>query len=115
MLGLTCIKDAVILPLATGMAITMALLTLNHQSKDATKEFVIIPRIDQKTCLKSICTANLGAIVSEPILKGETLCTNLADIEAILESAQYRGRVLCVLSTASCFAPRAYDDVVAIA
>lgn len=70
-LGLSCVKDAIILPFATGMAITISLLTL--KSQNPSKEFVIFPRIDQKTCLKSIYTANLTPIVVEPIHVGDEL------------------------------------------
>lgn len=60
-LGLPNVKDAIILPFATGMSITISLLTLKNESlkKGEDKNYVIFPRIDQKTCLKSIYTANL--------------------------------------------------------
>ena len=60
-LGLSNIKDAIILPFATGMSLTISLLTLKNESdkKGHDKKYVIFPRIDQKTCLKSIYTANL--------------------------------------------------------
>ena len=62
-LGLGCMNDVLVLPLATGMAITMSLLALASERKN--KQFVIFPRIDQKTCLKSIYAANLTPIVIE--------------------------------------------------
>jgi len=46
---------------------------------------VVFPRIDQKTCLKSIYTANLQPIIVEPILDGDQLKTNIAGIEAVLK------------------------------
>lgn len=36
-------------------------------------------------------------------------------INKILEDPEYKGKVLCVISTTSCFAPRAIDSVVDIA
>jgi hypothetical protein len=47
-LGLSCIKDLIILPFATGMSITMSLLTLKAENnkKDEKRDFVIFPRID---------------------------------------------------------------------
>lgn len=120
-LGLSCIKDAIILPFATGMSLTMAMLTLKSESDrkqpaDAPKrEYVIFPRIDQKTCLKSIYTANLKPIVVEPLVNGDELRTNLAEIEKILADPETKDKVLCVLSTTSTFAPRVYDSVVEIA
>ena len=51
----------------------------------------------------------------EPIIEGDELRTDVKKIEEILNSEQYKGKVLCVLSTTSCFAPRAYDSIVEIA
>lgn len=51
------VRDVLLLPMATGMALTMVFLTLAEKNKD--KKYVLWPRIDQKTCLKSIITANL--------------------------------------------------------
>ena len=62
--GLSCINDCIVLPFATGMSITLSLLALKSLKPQA--EYVIWPRIDQKTCLKSILTANLKPIVIEP-------------------------------------------------
>ena len=53
------------------MAITLTLLTLKSKKPDA--EYVIWPRIDQKTCLKAITAANLKPIVIEQILVGDEL------------------------------------------
>lgn len=70
-LGLSCMNDVLVLPLATGMALTMSFLTLI--SENPGKKFVIFPRIDQKTCLKSIYAANLTPIVVEQKLVGDEL------------------------------------------
>lgn len=53
--GLKDIKECVVLPLATGMSITLTLLTLKKRNPKA--KYVLWPRIDQKTCLKAIYTA----------------------------------------------------------
>jgi O-phospho-L-seryl-tRNASec:L-selenocysteinyl-tRNA synthase len=111
--GLACINDALILPFATGMSIAITLLTLKSERPEC--KYVIQPRIDQKTCLKSIVTANLIPLVVEPKIVGEELQTDMEAINAILEDEQYKGKVLCVISTTSCFAPRAVDSVVEIA
>jgi O-phospho-L-seryl-tRNASec:L-selenocysteinyl-tRNA synthase len=110
-IGLHFINDVLILPSATGMSITLSLLALKALKSEA--EYVIWPRIDQKTCLKSILTANLKPIWIEPSLKGEELNTNLEGIEKAI--AEYKDKVLCVITTTSCFAPRAYDNVVEVA
>ena len=51
----------------------------------------------------------------EPILKGDELCTNMDEIKRIVNDERYKGRILGVLSTTSCFAPRVYDSIIAIA
>ena len=57
--------DVIIIPSATGIAITLTLLTLKKEKPEA--KYVLMPRIDQKTCLKSIITAGLIPLVIEPI------------------------------------------------
>lgn len=47
--------DACILPMATGMSITLCLQTFKNTRPEAS--FVIWSRIDQKSCLKAILTA----------------------------------------------------------
>lgn len=108
------IKDALILPFATGMALTIALLTLKSEAKPE-QQYVIFPRIDQKTCLKCIYTSNLKPLIIEPILEGDELRTNLPEIEKMLSSEEEKAKILCVMSTTSCFAPRAYDSVAQLA
>jgi O-phospho-L-seryl-tRNASec:L-selenocysteinyl-tRNA synthase len=108
--GLPCIQDVIVLPFATGMAITMTLLTL--KSLRPAGEYVVWSRIDQKTCLKAITAANLKPIVIEEILVGDELRT---DVEGIKEAlTKFGDKILCVTSTTSCFAPRAIDSVVEI-
>ena len=59
-IGLHFINDVLLLPFATGMSITLSLLALKSLKPDS--EYVVWPRIDQKTCLKAILTANLKPI-----------------------------------------------------
>ena len=77
------VKDVLLLPLATGMSLSLAFLTLAATKPKATH--VIWSRIDQKTCLKSIITANLTPVVIEPRLVDEHLETDLEAIEAAVE------------------------------
>lgn len=120
-----------IVPLATGMSISLVLSALkssinssenkvSNTNEDTTitspgkqKKYVLWPRIDQKTCLKCIYTSGLEAIVVENILVGEALKTDCNAIESIL--AAQNDEILCVLSTTSCFAPRVPDDIEKIA
>lgn len=106
--GLQFVGDVIILPLATGMAITMTLLTLIRRKPKA--KYVIWPRIDQKTCLKCISTANLEPIVIENIIEGESITTNIAGMTEKIKEIGAEN-ILCVLSTTSCFAPRVPDKL----
>lgn len=51
-LGLSSVRDAIILPFATGMSLTISLLALKSESdskirdEGVKKEYVIFPRID---------------------------------------------------------------------
>eukprot|EP01129_Flabellula_baltica_P000888 TRINITY_DN10819_c0_g1_i1.p1 TRINITY_DN10819_c0_g1~~TRINITY_DN10819_c0_g1_i1.p1 ORF type:complete len:440 (+),score=73.04 TRINITY_DN10819_c0_g1_i1:172-1491(+) len=109
--GVSLAKSAIVLPLATGMSIGMCLLTLKEEKPDA--RYVIWPRIDQKACLKAIFSMGFEPLVVENILEGDQLVTDLERIKELI--AEYGSdSILCVLSTTSCFAPRAYDKIVEI-
>lgn len=51
------------------MAMTLTMLTLRHRRPKA--RYVIMPRIDQKSCIKAIVTAQLEPLIVEPVLKGD--------------------------------------------
>ncbi|KAF0692959.1 Aste57867_16005 [Aphanomyces stellatus] len=115
--GVKNAKCAIVLPVATGMALLFSLLTLQAKARAAgarAKRYVLWPRIDQKSCFKSMVTAGLEPIMIENRLDGDELRTDLEALEAkILEVGAEN--ILCVLSTTSCFAPRGYDRVEEIA
>ena len=56
------------------MSLTLALLTLHEQRPE--RKYVIWSRIDQKTCLKSIHSANLIPVVIELKPDGDALCSD---------------------------------------
>lgn len=98
-----------VLPLATGMSLSMCLLTLKKQRPAA--EYVIWPRIDQKSCFKCILTVGLKPLIVEnKILPDGSMQTDIAAIRALMER-HGAASILCVLSTTSCFAPRQPDLV----
>ncbi|QDZ20896.1 O-phosphoseryl-tRNA(Sec) selenium transferase [Chloropicon primus] len=98
-------------PVATGMALSLVLQALKRHNPSG--KYVLWPRIDQKTCLKCIYAANLQALVVENVLEGDQLVTDVGKLEAEVESKG--GEILCVLTTTSCFAPRASDKIVDVA
>jgi len=110
-MGLEAAKRCLVVPLATGMSLSLCLLTLKKANPAA--KYVIWSRIDQKSCLKSISTAGLIPLVAEGLIEGDSIVTNITAIEELL--TRHTGEVLCVLSTTSCFAPRRPDRVDVIA
>eukprot|EP00946_MAST-07B_sp_MAST-7B-sp1_P002730 g2730.t1 len=142
--GIRNAKAALVLPVATGMSIALTLMTLKAMRRGEGPEnarYVLWPRIDQKACFKAIYTAGLVPVVIETVRgrndirahkrNGDGDASNSAaggdaetysdvvrtDLEALRAKIDELGseKILCVLSTTSCFAPRARDDVEAIA
>ncbi|XP_033756838.1 O-phosphoseryl-tRNA(Sec) selenium transferase-like [Pecten maximus] len=104
--GIPSVKSCFVVPMATGMSMVLSMLTFRQSRPDA--KFVIWPRIDQKSCIKSIITAGLTPVVVENILEGDELRT---DVQAVRDKVVELGasNVLCIFTTTSCFAPRAPD------
>lgn len=104
--------SCVLLPVATGMAIMLVLLALRQLRPQA--RYVLWPRIDQKSCFKSMLSAGLEPVVLENLLEGDELTTNLPLLE---ETVQRLGAesIAAVLTTTSCFAPRGIDKLCEVA
>lgn len=103
--------QCVVFPLATGM--TLAVVLKAFASKNPGSRYVLMPRIDQKSCVKCVGMAGLDLhIVPNRIVK-DALCT---DIGALEEAINLCGatNVAAVLTTNSCFAPRVPDDLLAV-
>ncbi|KAL3668232.1 hypothetical protein V7S43_006329 [Phytophthora oleae] len=117
--GMRAVQAALVLPVATGMSLMLVLLQLKELKPDA--RYVIWPRIDQKSCFKSILAAGLTPLVLVNVLveeedghPGGYLKTDLTGMAELID--QYGSdSILAVMSTTSCFAPRAYDSVQEIA
>ena len=75
--------DALVLPLATGMSLTLCLLALRQLRPPA--QYVVWPRIDQKSCLKAVAAAGCVPIVIENLLEGDELRTDVDAIRAKIE------------------------------
>lgn len=115
------------MPLATGMALTLTFLTIKqrHDEKQAAAattsgkdQYVVLwPRIDQKSCLKSIHTAGFRPIPIPMKLNGDELCTDLVALEEALKkhTTEFPNACVIVMTTTSCFAPRVPDRVADVA
>jgi len=128
--GLKSTTSALLLPMATGLALQQVFLAL-RDIRGPEAEYVVWPRVDQKTCFKCITSAGLKPLVvnlqcgsrhnragqdnHDDDDDNDELRVTPAGIEAAIERAGGASRVLCVFTTTSCFAPRAPDPVDKIA
>lgn len=53
--GISFIKSCFLVPMATGMSLTFCMLSIRQSKPNA--KYVLMPRIDQKSCVKSVITA----------------------------------------------------------
>jgi len=90
------------------MTMTLCLLTLKKQRPSS--RYVLWSRIDQKSCFKAILTANLQPIVIEQLDNQGYLQTNTTEFEKQIQQLNPTD-ICCVISTTSCFAPRAIDNI----
>ncbi|KAH0616268.1 hypothetical protein JD844_027263 [Phrynosoma platyrhinos] len=104
--GVKTANSCFVVPMATGMSLTLCFLTLRHKRPQA--KYIIWPRIDQKSCFKSMITAGFEPVVIENVLEGDELRTDLKAVEAKIQELG-ADSILCVHSTTSCFAPRVPD------
>ncbi|PRP82443.1 O-phosphoseryl-tRNA(Sec) selenium transferase [Planoprotostelium fungivorum] len=110
--GLTTVKSCLIVPMATTMTIALVLMSLRQKKPEA--RFVLFPRMDQKACFKSIYAAGLTPIVIPNVLQDDEIRTDLEELERVI-AERGSDQILAVLSTTSCFAPRAPDRIIEIA
>ena len=107
-------KSGILLPLCTGMSMSLLLSSLRNSHNEnytngVKKNIVLWSRIDQKSCFKAITSAGLICVVVPTKINGDEVVT---DIEAMEEALKEHGeKVLAVITTASCFAPRVPDAV----
>lgn len=111
--GMTSTAAALVLPLATGASIALVLSALRARRRGAS--IVVWSRIDQKSAFKCIAAAGARAVVVPLRIAadGDSLVTDVDAVRAAVELAGAEN-VLAVLTTTSCFAPRAPDDVRAV-
>uniref|UniRef100_A0A3P9MBA8 O-phosphoseryl-tRNA(Sec) selenium transferase n=1 Tax=Oryzias latipes TaxID=8090 RepID=A0A3P9MBA8_ORYLA len=106
--GVRSVANCFVVPMATGMSLALCFLTLRHRRPKA--RYIIWPRIDQKSCFKSMITAGFEPVVVENVLDGDELRTDLEEVERKVEELGAEN-ILCVHSTTSCFAPRVPDSL----
>jgi O-phospho-L-seryl-tRNASec:L-selenocysteinyl-tRNA synthase len=106
----TAAKNGILLPLCTGMSMALVLSSLRAAAEnDSTRDIVLWSRIDQKSCFKAITSAGLIIQVVPTKCVQDTVVTDLDAMRDALETS--KNRVLAVITTTSCFAPRVPDSV----
>ncbi|KAK0423873.1 hypothetical protein QR680_008380 [Steinernema hermaphroditum] len=113
LMGVRSCKGALIVPMATGMALSLCLSSWRRSRPEA--KYVIFSRIDQKSCFKSILFAGYEPLIVDLIRDDHTdsLQTNIDGIRRVIRDRPEQ--ILAVMTTTSCFAPRAPDDLVEVA
>ncbi|XP_065169264.1 O-phosphoseryl-tRNA(Sec) selenium transferase isoform X2 [Atheta coriaria] len=101
-----------LVPVATGMSLVLSMLSLRTIRPNA--KYVIWSRIDQKSCFKSILTAGFIPVIIDMVVNGDQLETNIVEIEKKVKELK-KDDILCVMTTTSCFAPRACDNIEQVA
>jgi O-phospho-L-seryl-tRNASec:L-selenocysteinyl-tRNA synthase len=107
--GLPNIKKAIIVPMCTGMSISLALGALrpNSVEYDAhNKRTVLVPQIDHKSVLKSIDLMGLNAKIIPGKTFGDAVRIPIEDIKKKLDDSCY-----AIISITSFFPPREHDDI----
>ncbi|XP_016953714.1 O-phosphoseryl-tRNA(Sec) selenium transferase isoform X1 [Drosophila biarmipes] len=110
-IGLPSCADCFLVPMCTGMSLTLCLQSLRKRRPAA--QYVLWSRIDQKSCFKAITAAGLNPVIIPCRVNEEALYT---DINLFREKVELLGveNILCLYTTTSCFAPRNSDDIVEI-
>lgn len=111
--GLKVPKDwkATVLPIATGMALAFSIKAIRH-TRPEEHTYVLMTRIDQKSCIKSIEQANCSLRIIPNRVDGEEIATDLKMVEEMV--VKLNKRIVAVVATTSCFAPRICDRLVKI-
>jgi O-phospho-L-seryl-tRNASec:L-selenocysteinyl-tRNA synthase len=107
--GLPNIKDAIVLPLCTGMSLSLALGALKpDQSKNNLnyKRTILVPQIDHKSLLKSIDLIGFKAKIVPGQIFGDAVRIPIAHIESNLDDDCF-----AIISVTSFFPPREHDNI----
>jgi len=106
----TAAAHGILLPLCTGMSMSLVLSSLRGTDDTQQRNIVLWSRIDQKSCFKAIQSAGLVCVVIPTKRDGDEVVTDLEAMEEAL-SSRFKGKVLAVITTTSCFVPRVPDQV----
>ncbi|XP_013099593.2 O-phosphoseryl-tRNA(Sec) selenium transferase [Stomoxys calcitrans] len=113
-MGVQSCKSCFLVPMATGMTLTLCFLSLRKVRPKA--KHILWSRIDQKSCFKSMTTAGFIPVIinTQRSNEDESLYTNIEEFQKIMEALN-KEEILCIMSTTSCFAPRNCDNIIELA
>ncbi|MFX1410462.1 MAG: O-phosphoseryl-tRNA(Sec) selenium transferase [Promethearchaeota archaeon] len=107
--GLPNIKEAIIVPLCTGMSLSLCLGALRpnwEKDKLIHKRTVLLPQIDHKSLLKSIDLMGFSTKIVKGKIFGDAVRVPIEDIINNFDSDCF-----AILSTTSFFPPREHDEI----
>jgi O-phospho-L-seryl-tRNASec:L-selenocysteinyl-tRNA synthase len=107
--GLPNIQDAIVVPLCTGMSLSLTLGALKPDMNEinlAGKRTVLVPQIDHKSLLKSIDLMGFRIKIVPGQIFGDTVRIPVDDIKNNLDDDCF-----AVISITSFFPPRENDDI----
>jgi len=107
--GLPNIEKAIIVPLCTGMSLSLTLAALKQEFKETNsydKRTVLVPQIDHNSLLKSIDLMGFKTKIINGKIYGDAVRIPIEDIKAKLDDECF-----AVISTTTFFPPREHDDI----
>jgi len=106
----TAAAHGIVLPLCTGMSMSLVLSSLRSFDSNKDKYIVLWSRIDQKSCFKAIQSAGFTCVVIPTKIDNDEVVTDLDAMEAAIVK-HGEANILAIITTTSCFAPRVPDKV----
>lgn len=107
--GLPNIKEAIVVPLCTGMSLSLTLGALRPDGDEkysSSKKTVLIPQVDHKSLLKSIELMGLKSKIIKGKIFGDAVRIPTKDIETNIDNDCY-----AIISITSFFPPREPDNI----
>ncbi len=107
--GLPNIKEAIVVPLCTGMSLSLTLGALRpdgDKKYSSRKKTVLIPQVDHKSLLKSIELMGLKTKIIKGKIFGDAVRIPTEDIETNIDNDCY-----AIISITSFFPPREPDNI----
>ncbi|MFX0106406.1 MAG: O-phosphoseryl-tRNA(Sec) selenium transferase [Candidatus Hodarchaeota archaeon] len=105
--GLPNINEAIVVPLCTGMSLSLALGALKpNQSENNHKQTVLVPQIDHKSLLKSIDLMGFRAKIIPGQIFGDAVRIPIDNVKKNFDDDCF-----AIISLTSFFPPREHDDI----